>query len=366
MHRRTHEHCRASCLEDVATRVICANQAPDHHSIARFRQRRRTALGAVRRGARARCRGRFGDGRGDRDRRHERARKRFQRATRDHEQIAREILQEADRVDADEDAQFGEKRGEELPPELATAQGRKDRLREAKRRLDDKRAEEAADSTIAPAAAESETELARAGSAPRRGCSRTPLYWYHVQMEAIVSRGTVVLIPPDAGKRKGERLGWQGGVYVFMRSVLDREHGGGLYHQGGVTGADRSVRGRLDLVLFRGLPRVGGSARSAGGAERIWIHTDRRCPSACLDGSDCLCGRSCSRRSMGPFRWSCPGTAGATAGGATEPAQRDEPGRTRARLRGSRADQLGARRSLRGGARQELGDQLRPGSPSTC
>src|SRR3954454_25230016 len=27
------------CVEDVATRVICANQAPDHTTIARFRQR---------------------------------------------------------------------------------------------------------------------------------------------------------------------------------------------------------------------------------------------------------------------------------------------------------------------------------------
>jgi transposase len=31
-------------VEDVATRVICANQAPDHTTIARFRQRHETAL----------------------------------------------------------------------------------------------------------------------------------------------------------------------------------------------------------------------------------------------------------------------------------------------------------------------------------
>ncbi len=66
-----------------------------------------------------------------------------QHATRDYGQIAREILEEAGRVDADEDEQFGERRGDELPPELATAQGRRGWLREAKRRLDDQRAEEA-------------------------------------------------------------------------------------------------------------------------------------------------------------------------------------------------------------------------------
>jgi transposase len=35
------------CIEDVATRVICANQRPDHTTIARFRQRHETALAAL-------------------------------------------------------------------------------------------------------------------------------------------------------------------------------------------------------------------------------------------------------------------------------------------------------------------------------
>jgi hypothetical protein len=54
-------------------------------------------------------------------------------------------------------------------------------------------------------------------------------YWHHVQMDAIINRGMQVLIPPDAGKRKGERPGWSGGRYAFMRRVLDTDHGGGLY-----------------------------------------------------------------------------------------------------------------------------------------
>ena len=61
----------------------------------------------------------------------------------DYEQIAREILEEAKAVDAAEDELYGEARGDELPPELATAQGRRGWLREAKHRLDQKRAEEA-------------------------------------------------------------------------------------------------------------------------------------------------------------------------------------------------------------------------------
>src|SRR5688500_5816650 len=66
-----------------------------------------------------------------------------QRATRDYEQIAREILEQAAAVDALEDAQFGERRGDELPPELSTREGRQRWLRDARRRLDDRRAEAA-------------------------------------------------------------------------------------------------------------------------------------------------------------------------------------------------------------------------------
>jgi hypothetical protein len=64
-------------------------------------------------------------------------------ATRDYEQIAREILEESKAVDAAEDELYREARGDELPPELATAQGRKKWLRAWQRRLDDERAEQA-------------------------------------------------------------------------------------------------------------------------------------------------------------------------------------------------------------------------------
>jgi hypothetical protein len=46
-----------------------------------------------------------------------------ERATRDYEQIAREILAEADAVDREEDERFGERRGDELPEQLATGSG---------------------------------------------------------------------------------------------------------------------------------------------------------------------------------------------------------------------------------------------------
>jgi hypothetical protein len=54
-------------------------------------------------------------------------------------------------------------------------------------------------------------------------------YWHQAQMEAIIDRGIQVLVPPDAGKRRGTRPGWDGGLFAFMRSVLETDLGGGLY-----------------------------------------------------------------------------------------------------------------------------------------
>jgi hypothetical protein len=59
------------------------------------------------------------------------------------EQIAREILDEAKQTDAAEDELYGEKRGDELPAELATRGGRRGWLREAQRQLNEQRSKEA-------------------------------------------------------------------------------------------------------------------------------------------------------------------------------------------------------------------------------
>src|ERR687894_1126574 len=141
---RSSRRLERRCVEDVATRVICTNQAPDHTTIARFRQRHEAALAELFGEVLALCAEaglvRVGliavDGT-------KVAANAAPQATRDYEQIAREILAEADAIDAEEDERFGEARGDELPTELSTAQGRRGWLREAKRRLDEQRAEEA-------------------------------------------------------------------------------------------------------------------------------------------------------------------------------------------------------------------------------
>jgi transposase len=128
------------CREDIAHRVICANQAPDHATIARFRSRHQDALadlfsevlclcarsGLVAVGTIAFDGTRMAADAADRN-------------NRTYRQLGAEILEEAEAADVAEDKKFGDKRGDELPPELASRKSRIERLREAKRQLDEER-----------------------------------------------------------------------------------------------------------------------------------------------------------------------------------------------------------------------------------
>src|SRR5215211_3236554 len=133
-----------ACEEDVAYRVIAAQQRPDHATIARFVERHADALAGLFAAVLGLCAraglARVGvvaiDGT-----------KLLANASRDanvdYGQIAREIVEEAQAVDAAEDEAYGEARGDELPPELASSQGRRKWLREAQRELDRRREQEA-------------------------------------------------------------------------------------------------------------------------------------------------------------------------------------------------------------------------------
>jgi transposase len=57
-------------------------------------------------------------------------------------------------------------------------------------------------------------------------------YWNEQHMDHITGEhGIQVLIPPDSGKREGERPGWTGGRYSFMRRVLASDLGRELYRK---------------------------------------------------------------------------------------------------------------------------------------
>ena len=130
-----------ACEEDVAFRVLAAQQRPDHATIARFLERHEEAIAGLFGEVLTLC-ARSGlakvgviavDGT-----------KLQANASRnenlDYEQLAREIIEEAKATDAAEDELYGEARGDELPEEFATAQGRRGWLREAKQRLEAERA----------------------------------------------------------------------------------------------------------------------------------------------------------------------------------------------------------------------------------
>ena len=337
--RRSSRGIERACVEDVPHRVIAANQVPDHCTIARFRQRHEAALGALFSEVLGLCAeaglAQVGVIAVDGTKVHANA---SRDATRDYDQIAKEILAEADAIDREEDEQLGDARGYELPPQLQTSQGRRGWLRDAKRRLDEKRATEARpisrsrpdrlreskrrleDELAAERRANAAYESYRARGVMKDGrwfgrppdpyeppatptgkvnltdpdsqlvkatrgwiqgynaqaitneqqiviaaevtidspdfghlepmidAARTELekagvtdiphvvvadagYWHQPQMENIVNRGVQVLVPPDAGKRKGSRPGWGGGAYAFMRRVLATEAGRELYRQ---------------------------------------------------------------------------------------------------------------------------------------
>lgn len=130
------------CREDIAFRVIAANRTPDHATIARFRARHQDALAALFAQVLGLCAkaGLAGtavlavDGT-------KIAADASDRCDRTYEQIAAEILAEAGAVDEAEDEIHGDKRGDELPPELQTGQGRRAWIRDALQRQERERAE---------------------------------------------------------------------------------------------------------------------------------------------------------------------------------------------------------------------------------
>ncbi len=132
------------CLEDIAYRVIAANQRPDHTTIARFRKRHEQALADVFSEVLSLC-GEAGLLESgvivvDSTKLHANA---SRDQTTDYGRIAREMLAEADAVDREEDERYGEARGDELPPHLSTRGGREAWLRDARRRHEERRAQEA-------------------------------------------------------------------------------------------------------------------------------------------------------------------------------------------------------------------------------
>jgi transposase len=124
-------------VDDVGYRVLAANQHPDHATLARFRRRHQTAIAGLFGQVLALCvkAGLVDTGLVAIDGTKFGADASFF-ANRDRAQLAEEILAEAETVDAAEDEQFGDRRGDEMPSEWSGGRGRRDRIRAALDELD--------------------------------------------------------------------------------------------------------------------------------------------------------------------------------------------------------------------------------------
>jgi transposase len=167
--RAIERHCR----QDIAYRVITANQVPDHATIARFVARHEAALGELFGSVLALC-AKAGlvstgvvaiDGT-------KLGANASREASLDYERIAREIVAEAKATDEAEDELYGEARGDELPEELRTSEGRRRWLREAKQALDAERTTDPPRAASEPADEPPSMPRGRALNQGRRGWLR--------------------------------------------------------------------------------------------------------------------------------------------------------------------------------------------------
>ena len=132
---RSSRRIERACAEDVAFRVICAQDVPDHATVARFRREHfadaaavEGLFGQVLALAAAAGLGRLGLIALDGTKVAAAASKDANRAEAGLRELARQILAEAEAVDAAEDELWGDARGDELPAELADPKTRKDRI----------------------------------------------------------------------------------------------------------------------------------------------------------------------------------------------------------------------------------------------
>jgi transposase len=150
------------CVEDVAYRVIAAQQKPDHATIARFRARHEDALGELFSSVLSLCKEaglvKVGVIAIDGTKVHANA---SHHCNLDYDQLAREILREAGEIDAAEDELYGDARGDELPAHLQTSEGRRVALAEAKRKLERERDRNASTRSEAADEAEARSHMSR-------------------------------------------------------------------------------------------------------------------------------------------------------------------------------------------------------------
>lgn len=164
----------AACVDVVAFRWLAAGSAPDYRAIARFRKRHLSALGHLFVQALALCQaaGMVSrqvalDGTKVRANASKRKAMSYARMTEKEKVLADEVsalLLDAERIDKAEDAKFGKnRRGDELPAELARRETRLTKIREAKAALEEEARVRAREQTEAKARERSDDDDIIAG-----------------------------------------------------------------------------------------------------------------------------------------------------------------------------------------------------------
>ena len=164
-----------ACREDVTYKLITAMRVPDHSTIAEFRRRHEAAISELFVEVLALCEeaglvsvgviaidGTKVKASASRDQ------------NRSYHGIVAEILDEAERIDREEDEQHGDARGDELPERFRSRESRRRALAEAKQRLDEKKAAGEREQSQEPAVVEIELDVERweVQSQGRRGWLR--------------------------------------------------------------------------------------------------------------------------------------------------------------------------------------------------
>ena len=205
------------CVDDVAFRVLSANRQPDHATIARFLVRHREALqrlffdvlalcqraGMVRVGTVAVDSTKLAaNASADQNRTYEALRKEAER-----------IIEEAIETDRREDELYGEKRGDELPEELADPRTRKAKIREL---LEQARREQE------QAHAEREERIARQAEHQARTGRRTSGGRFKqgvTYRQRVIEQKKYNLTDPDSGIVRHRGMRMQG--YNVQAAVAD-------------------------------------------------------------------------------------------------------------------------------------------------
>ena len=222
---RSSRRVEARLAEDIAYRVLAANQHPDHATLARFRRRHEGAIAELFVQVLSLCveAGLVDTGIVAIDGTKMEADASYF-ANRTKVQLVEEILRQAEETDAEEDERFGERRGDELPEEWASRSGRRERIRQALREIESQAPRDYETKMAARAAREAELGHKLGGrklspnsqrskrpiaanvtdpdSAVMKGKGKSPVQGYNAQAAAtvqqIVVAAEVTNAPADA------------------------------------------------------------------------------------------------------------------------------------------------------------------------